>query len=84
MSTFCRPADLHHLLVSPGGRCAPHIPPFPPFAVSFAPHSLPLNPPPLCPLQRFTFKPVDAQKQGETHPTVIPIAPKHGMRMYVS
>ncbi|PRW33867.1 Cytochrome P450 [Chlorella sorokiniana] len=34
--------------------------------------------------QRFTFRPVDAEKQGETHPSVIPIAPKHGMRMYVS
>lgn len=33
--------------------------------------------------QRFTFRPVDVASQGETHPTVIPVAPKHGMRMYV-
>lgn len=34
--------------------------------------------------QRFTFTPVDVAGQGETHPTVIPIAPKNGMRMFIS
>jgi cytochrome P450 len=33
--------------------------------------------------QRFTFTPVDAAKAGVTHPSVIPVAPLNGMKMYV-
>lgn len=78
------------------GQCAmAHPPPMLPLALLLpalpAPRLLALlsahcllPPPPPAFLQRFTFRPVDAQKQGETHPSVIPIAPKHGMRMYVA
>ncbi|KAL4435224.1 hypothetical protein ABPG77_001906 [Micractinium sp. CCAP 211/92] len=34
--------------------------------------------------QRFTFTPADPKSQGETNPTVIPIAPLNGMKMFVS
>ena len=34
--------------------------------------------------QRFAFTPVDAARQGQTHPTVIPIGPVNGMRMNVT
>jgi len=34
--------------------------------------------------KRFTFTPVDGVEQGKTHPTVIPVGPLHGMKMYVS
>ena len=49
------------------------------------PASKPHNntPPPSAP-QRFTFTPQDVARQGEPHPTVIPVAPKHGMRMLIS
>jgi cytochrome P450 len=33
---------------------------------------------------RFTFTPVDAVRQGKTHPTVIPVGPLNGMRMTVT
>jgi hypothetical protein len=35
-------------------------------------------------LQRFTFTPVDAKKAGETHPSVIPVSPVNGLKMYVA
>lgn len=35
-------------------------------------------------VKKFTFTPVDAVKQGETHPTVIPVGPVNGMKMYIS
>lgn len=34
--------------------------------------------------QRFIFTPLDAAKQGQTHPTVIPVGPVHGMEMLIS
>ncbi|KAI3426077.1 hypothetical protein D9Q98_008045 [Chlorella vulgaris] len=34
--------------------------------------------------QRFTFTPVDAKKAGETHPSVIPVSPVNGLKMYVT
>lgn len=35
-------------------------------------------------VREFTFTPVDAARQGETHPTVIPVGPVHGMDMLIS
>lgn len=35
-------------------------------------------------LRRFQFTPVDAKKQGEEHPSVIPVGPINGMAMYVN
>lgn len=34
--------------------------------------------------QKFTFSPVDPEKQGLTHPTVIPVGPVHGMKMIIT
>ncbi|EFN52051.1 hypothetical protein CHLNCDRAFT_139264 [Chlorella variabilis] len=34
--------------------------------------------------QQFTFTPVNPKESGVTHPKVIPVAPLHGMKMYVS
>lgn len=35
-------------------------------------------------LRRFAFTPVDAAKQGEEHPSIIPVGPLNGMAMYVN
>lgn len=35
-------------------------------------------------LRRFSFTPVDPVKQGEEHPSVIPVGPLNGMAMYVN
>jgi cytochrome P450 len=34
--------------------------------------------------KRFHFEPVDKEKQGLTHPTVIPVGPIHGMKMLIT
>lgn len=34
--------------------------------------------------QRFTFAPLDAARQGQTHPQVIPIGPVNGMKMVIT
>lgn len=33
--------------------------------------------------REFNFRPVHPEHQGVTHPTVIPVGPVNGMRMYV-
>jgi len=70
----------------PQGPCQLAVPllnafPFPPYPLNHSRHP---SHPSLIPVQRFTFRPVDPKVSGQTHPSVIPVAPLNGMRMYVS